>query len=180
MRLILCAGELRIFEFNETCSGAGYEQLAKKPTHLSKRSQSPTVPFLRVSLKKNWTTKAHATFRMQEQKLLTPKRTVSYVAQESMRYGLYDDICVVYSLICIILLPFLFVATAKDIDGVLTAKRLLCFGATSIADVTSAGLLVAKGKNLAYLSLGDGWLGLYIGLRVVIGDNSLKIIFQML
>eukprot|EP00435_Cladocopium_sp_Y103_P041441 s1922_g11.t1 len=43
----------------------------------------------------------------------------------------------------------------NDIDLVLMPKRVLSFGAASVADMTSAGLLVAKGKKFAYVSLGD-------------------------
>ncbi|CAL1164692.1 unnamed protein product, partial [Cladocopium goreaui] len=43
----------------------------------------------------------------------------------------------------------------NDIDLVLMPKRVLSFGAPSVADMTSAGLLVGKGRKLAYVSLGD-------------------------
>lgn len=47
---------------------------------------------------------------------------------------------------------------AKDTDGVLTPTRILRWATGSIgrADVSSAGLLVADGTNLAYVALGDG------------------------
>jgi len=46
----------------------------------------------------------------------------------------------------------------NDTDGVLTPTRILRWGIGSIgrADVSSAGLLVADGTNLAYVALGDG------------------------
>ena len=50
------------------------------------------------------------------------------------------------------------ISIAKDTDGVLTPTRILRWGTGSIgrADVSSAGLLVADGTNLAYVALGDG------------------------
>eukprot|EP00434_Breviolum_minutum_P041172 symbB.v1.2.036622.t1/scaffold5204.1/size38591/1 len=46
----------------------------------------------------------------------------------------------------------------NDADGALTPTRILRWGTGSIgrADVSSAGLLVADGTNLAYVALGDG------------------------
>ena len=55
----------------------------------------------------------------------------------------------------IVLFPPLETLLSKDIDLVLMPKRVLSFGAPSVADMTSAGLLVGKGRKLAYVSLGD-------------------------